>query len=427
VYALYSVLLFFALLASFPAYFFKLRSRQGEKLHLPERLGFRLPIPPPGRPLVWIHAVSVGEVLSLQGLIGEIKARHPDWVVGFSTLTGTGRRMAADKIVAADLLFYIPLDFAWSVRRVFRRLSPACLVLAESEFWPRLLHEAGRRRIPVIVINGRISGRTSARLRRLRPLVRKVFAPITRFLVQTVRDRDRLEAAGIDPARIAVAGNLKCEVVLPNLSAEEIGRARRAIGVPPSEKLVIAGSIHPGEERLLLDAYRTARESGCRVRFILAPRHPEIFQNLERDFGSLGLKFQRKTRLDPSLDWDVLILDTIGDLARFYALSDAAFIGGSLVSRGGQNLLEPAFYGKPIFFGPHMDNFAALAETFVDDGAARIVGTPDDLAAMFSFGDGGALLEMGRRARGTLEALSGATTKTLAALEKEIENGRKES
>ncbi|MGD0782123.1 MAG: hypothetical protein ABSA30_04585, partial [Candidatus Aminicenantales bacterium] len=192
-------------------------------------------------------------------------------------------------------------------------------------------------------------------------------------------------------------------------------------------RILIAGSIHPGEEGPLLTAFRSARASGRPVRFVLAPRHPEKFQSLEKDFAASGLIFARRTLPAGEGNWQVLILDTIGELARFYALADAAFIGGSLVPWGGQNLLEPAFYGKPVFFGPHMDNFAALADAFVQDGAARVVRAPEDLAAMFAFADDADSAESGRRARRMLESLSGATEKTLAAVDRcLIDAGKKE-
>ena len=417
VYLLYSVLLFIVLILIAPAYWVKLRFRRKERLHLRERLGWRLPVRPSGSPFIWIHAVSVGEVLSLQSFVRELKARFPEGTIGVSTLTGSGRRMAEEKMAAADLLFYVPFDFAGCVRRVLNRMRPDLLILAESEFWPRLLREAGRRGVPVLLANGRISTASGQRMRRLRALMGIILRPVTRFLVQTDRDRFRLIDAGIEPVRIEVAGNLKCEVRLPLLSPEEIARGRAELGVRPEDRLLVAGSIHPGEEGLLLEAFGRARASGRPVRFVLAPRHPEKFQNLEKDFASSGLLFARQSQPAPGFAWDVLILDTIGELARFYALADAAFIGGSLVPWGGQNLLEPAFYGKPIFFGPHMDNFAALAEAFVEADAARLVRTPEDLQAMFALPDDAGLAARGRQARRTLDSLSGATEKTLAAVE----------
>ena len=238
---------------------------------------------------------------------------------------------------------------------------------------------------------------------------------MTRFLVQTERDKARLVEAGLPEGRVDVSGNLKCEVRLPPLGPEEVAGLRRGLGVEPGEAIVVAGSIHPGEEAPLLSALLAARGEGRPVRLVLAPRHPDKFAGLERERQAEGLAFQRRSRPRPGEPWNVLVLDTIGELARFYALADAAFIGGSLVPWGGQNLLEPAFFGKPIYFGPHMDNFAALAEAFTLDGGARVVRTAEDLKAMFAPADPAAAAAMGRRARATLDSLSGATERCIAA------------
>jgi 3-deoxy-D-manno-octulosonic-acid transferase len=365
----------------------------------------------------------VGEVLSLQGLTAAIKARHPEWTLGVSVLTESGYRMAL-KTLGADQVFFVPLDFRFSLRRVLRRLNPACLVLAESEFWPRLLRETRRRGVPILLINGRVSTRTAARMKTIRPLVRRVVGNVGRFLVQTERDKARLIEAGLPAGRIEVAGNLKCEVRLPAVTPEQAASARAELGVGAAESVVVAGSIHPGEEGPLLEAFLAARRAGHPVRLILAPRHPVKFAALEKDWPREGLVFQRKSSFRVGEPWNVLILDTIGELARSYALADAAFIGGSLIPRGGQNLLEPAFYEKPVFFGPHMDNFAALAEAFLLDGGARTVRTAEDLEAMFAAAGSEPSRQAGRRARATLESLSGATERTLSAIEGEMAHGR---
>ncbi len=422
-YPLYSLLLLLALALIFPVYAFRLRLKRGEPLRFAERMGRRLPDRPPGRPLLWIHAVSVGEVLSLQGLTAAIKAGHPEWVLGVSVLTESGYRMALEKL-GADLVFFVPLDFRFSVRRVLRRIDPSCLVLAESEFWPRLLRETRRRDVPILLINGRVSTRTAVRMRKLRPLVRRVIGNVSRFLVQTEQDRSRLIEAGLPAGRIEVAGNLKCEVGLSAVTAEQAAAARAELGIPAGDPVVVAGSIHPGEEQFLLEAFLAARRNGSSVRLILAPRHPVKFAALEKDWPQAEIVFQRKSSLRASEPWNVLILDTIGELARSYALADAAFIGGSLIPRGGQNLLEPAFYGKPVFFGPHMDNFAALAEAFLLEEGARTVRSAQDLEEMLAAAGSESGRQAGRKARATLDSLSGATERTLSAIEREMSHAR---
>lgn len=415
-YVAYSILLGLCFLLIIPLYFFRLRVLKGERLFLGERMGRGLPKRKTDGPLVWLHAVSVGEILSLQSFIPELRKARPGCEIALSALTNTGYRMAKEKVRGSDHLFFIPFDFAFAVRKAFGHLRPDLLVLAESEFWPRLLREAGRAGCPVLVINGRVSERSFRRMRRFGPFVRPVLRNVARFLVQTASDRARLEKAGVPGEKISVAGNLKCETRLPDVSTEEIRAMRSEIGLPPEARILIAGSVHRGEEGPLIRAFREARQERPEIRFILAPRHPDQFADIEKDFAQAGFLVRRRTDSSPAGPWDAFILDTIGELARFYALADAAFIGGSLIPRGGQNLLEPAFYGKPIFFGPHMKNFASLAEAFVAGGGARMVATLGDLKKMFLFSPPVYEPGMGEKAREILRSLQGATAKTLDAI-----------
>ena len=418
VYVLYSFLMSFALLAVLPLYFIKLRLGRGERLYLPERMGIRLPERKRRQaPCLWIHAVSVGEVLSLQSLIREIRKSHPTWEIAFSCLTNAGYRMASTRIIEADSLFFVPFDLRWPVRRFLKRLRPDLLVLAESELWPRLLREAGLSGCPVLAVNGRISARSFRRYVRLRRLARPLLGGVGQFLVQTKTDRTRLETIGVPAGRIAVAGNLKCETRLPEFSGGELAAMKRQLGLAPDKRVVVAGSIHRGEEGLLLEAFAAARKVRADVRLVLAPRHPGKFSDVEKEPAARPFAIRRRTTLAPGESWDILILDTIGELARFYAFADAAFIGGSLIAWGGQNLLEPAFYGKPVFFGPHMENFADLADTFIRGGGAAVVETPDELAAMFRLEDEDRLARQGASAKAILASLQGATVKTLEAVE----------
>ena len=247
-------------------------------------------------------------------------------------------------------------------------------------------------------------------------MAKRVLRKISRFLVQTPLDRERLLAVGVDGAKIEVSGNLKCDVRLPELGPSDVSRLRGELGIGPGRRTVVAGSIHPGEEGLLLGAFRKARRERDDILLVLAPRHPDKFAEIEKEFAGGDLVLRRRTKLILGEPWDVLLLDTIGELAKFYALSDAAFIGGSLVPHGGQNLLEPAFYGKAVFFGPSMHNFADLAEAFLRAGAAKVVEKPDELVEVFLFRDAEAVARMGSASRTVLESLQGATARTLAAL-----------
>ncbi len=405
-YLVYSFALAVALALYLPFYAFRMKILKKDRVHLRERLALGLESRPEGREAVWIHAVSVGEVISLQHLIRELKRRHPEWDIVFSTLTHTGIKVAREKLVEADRIFFVPLDFRRVIRRVFRAVRPGALVLAESEFWPK-----------VLLINGRISEHTFKVYEDIRPIARRILGNVDRFLVQTDEDRERLERLGIEPARLEVAGNLKSEVRLPVFSEGELRDFKRSLGLGSGEKVVVAGSTRKGEEDRLLKAFAEARKERPNLRFVVAPRHIERAGEIERAAQATGFTVVRRTQARSEDRWDVLVLDTIGELARVYALSDAAFVGGSLVDWGGHNILEPAYYGKPVFFGPHMQNFARLADSFIRAGGARIVRTDPDLVDMFLLRDSEGLERMGARARAHLASLGGATERTIRAIE----------
>jgi 3-deoxy-D-manno-octulosonic-acid transferase len=219
--------------------------------------------------------------------------------------------------------------------------------------------------------------------------------------------------------RVRVVGNLKAEINLPVYGPAEAAALRQGLGIPEGRKIIVAGSTHHGEEEVVLRAFKRAVEAGADVALILAPRHPERAEEVERTARALELQVSRRTRPRPG-EGRVLIVDTIGELAGFYAIADAAFVGGSLVAHGGQNLLEPAFYAKPVFFGPHMENFASLAEEFVRRGGARQVGGEDELAEVFGLAGGEELRAMGERSAAVLASLRGATDLTCREIEKRL-------
>lgn len=416
-YIVYSFFLFFVILGYILIYFVKLKLLKRENIYLCERLGFRLPRGKNQRKSLWIHAVSVGEVLSLQNLTIEIKKKHPDWVIYFSSLTNTGMRMAKEKLSEADNIFFIPIDFPCVTRKFFKALKPRLFILAESEFWPNLLKTAKEYTNGVLLINGRISTGSFKRFKRFKFLMKKVLSNIDFFLVQTEREKEGLEKIGISPEDIEVSGNLKSEISLPVLDEKSIRKLKKDLSIPETKKVILAGSTRKGEEEKLLEAYAKAKEIRKDILLILAPRHLERACEIERICKKFSFNVMKRTSVSRGLQWDILILDSLGELAQFYALSDVSFIGGSLVPWGGQNLLEPAFYSKPIFFGPHMDNFAYLAEKFVNSGAAQIIYKDEELVELFLFKDENWLREMGNKAKKILNSLQGATKRTLEVIE----------
>lgn len=413
----YSFFLFVALLLYAPLYFFRMRIGKGERLYLRDRLGLTLPKRTSSKKAIWIHAVSVGEVLSLQSLVKQLKARHPTWEVNFSSLTNTGLRMAKKKLQDADNIFFVPLDFSLTVRRFFASIKPRLFILAESEFWPNLLRVAKKKCRAVLLINGRISSRSFKRYSRFRRLAGKILKNVDHFMVQTEQDKERLRRIGVPPEKVEISGNLKSEIDLPPMGDIEVRAIKENLSLASDKKVLTAGSTRKGEEEILLEAFVEARKTARDIALILAPRHMDRCGEVEKVCLDLGLKVGRRTAVSAGEEWDVLLLDTMGELAYFYALADAAFIGGSLVPWGGHNLLEPAFYAKPVYFGPHMDNFAFIADAFVRSGGACIVSEKKDLTDMFLMKDHKLLEEMGRRAKKTLDSLQGVTEKTLKLIE----------
>jgi 3-deoxy-D-manno-octulosonic-acid transferase len=420
-YLLYSLLLFVGMCVYFPFYFVKLRLMRGESLHFKERMGFGLPSVSPAEKSCWIHAVSVGEVLSLRSLILKLRERHPEWRINFSTLTHSGYQIATTKLSEVDNHVFVPLDFKCIVNRFFRKLKPDLFILAESEFWPNLLRCAKKHARATILVNGRISQRSAARYKKLKFLVKWLLKNIDFFLVQTEREKSILVHMGVEEDKIDVSGNLKADVELPLFSEEELITLKDSLGVKSSHYVVLAGSTHRGEEEKLLSSFVEARTERGNLLLIIAPRHLDRVGEVRKSCDKLGLKCVQRSTLDAGDSWDVLILDTMGELAQFYALSDAAFIGGSLIPWGGQNLLEPAFYSKPVFFGPSMENFALLAQEFIESGAARMVREQEEIVQMFLPQDEKSLHRMGLKAKETLESLRGATEKTIVAVEKAMD------
>jgi 3-deoxy-D-manno-octulosonic-acid transferase len=281
-----------------------------------------------------------------------------------------------------------------------------------------LLRTAKKHARATLLVNCRISQRTARRYKKFKFLVKRLLNNVDFFLTQTEWEKDILVQMDVDPDNIEVCGNLKAEVELPSFSECDLDSIKDGMGIKSSHYVVVAGSTHRGEEDRLLSSLVEARKKREDILLILAPRHLERVDEVKELCVQHGLKCERRSAVGPDGSWDVLILDTLGELAQFYALSDAAFIGGSLISWGGQNLLEPAFYSKPVFFGPSMENFALIAQAFIDAGAARMIRSQSDLTQIFLPDDEDALHRMGVNARETLESLRGAIGKTIQTIER---------
>lgn len=379
---------------------------------------------------IWIHAVSVGETLAVAALIAGIRKRFPERSVYLSHVTPTGRAAGEARIPDVSGRFFLPLDWKWAARRTFDRLRPALLILAETELWPNLLSVARERGTCVILVNARLSERSLRGYRRFSFFFRRALAGIDHVFAQTERDAARFRELGVPGQKVTVAGNLKSDMKPPQ-SNDLARQVRRALSESGRGPVLVAGSTMPGEERLLLRAWDTICTRSPRAFLVLAPRHPERFEEVARLLGDRRRRFVRRTSLDPAecsrqlAEADVLLLNTVGELSGVYQLADAAFVGGSLVPTGGHNPLEPAFWSKPVLFGTHMDAFRDLAEQFVAEGAAFQVGSAGELAAQVVdlFSNPSLRETMGSRARAVLQSSSGATARVLNALAPWLDEG----
>jgi 3-deoxy-D-manno-octulosonic-acid transferase len=347
---------------------------------LPQRFG-RLPeaLRFSGRPTIWIHSCSVGETLSVQPLARMLHERHPDARLVFSTVTATGQTVAAQRFACygAPNVFYLPIDFASIVGRVLDWIQPSLLVFIDTEIWPNLLHESRCRGIPVILANGRISARSFRGYRRVRPLLAPVFRNYTMLLMQSQEDAERIRLLGAPPERICVSGNLKYDRALIDrqLNESQAEALANALGMESGAgPLIVAGSTHSGEEAILLEALRRIRSSHGfdDVRLLIAPRHPERFEEVASLAADRGFTVKRRTRPERGSECAaVLILDSVGELAAAYRFATVAFVGGTLVPHGGQSILEPALYAKAIVSGPSTENFADAVREFQRRNAIR--------------------------------------------------------
>jgi len=451
VYFIYSFLMGLAALLLTPYWLVK-GLRHGKYLsNIGERLGFSFPalakLPANSSGAIWIHAVSVGEALSGVTLARRLKEAYPERPLIVSTTTMTGQALARERIPFADAIVYFPLDWAFCVRRALTAVRPSLVLVLETEIWPNFLREAGRRKIPVVFVSGRISDRSFARYQSylgvfgffLRPFLRNALSNASAFLMQSEKDAERVRALGAPADRVQVSGNLKYDLELPsptplsNWFAAEIKRSGRS-------PVIVAGSVVATEEPHALIAFGTLQGEYPKSLLVLAPRKPECFDAAAEFIDESHRKFIRRSRLPipgPASkqsdgnsnaatipdDITVLLLDSIGELASLYGLADGAFVGGSLVSSGGHNILEPAAFGKIPVFGPSMENFAEIASRFVTAGAAIQVESPEDVGVAWIelFRDPERMKRMSETARQLVANSRGAADRAMVEIAKRLD------
>ncbi len=377
---LYSILFFCVILVGLPYFLFQGILHHKYLVSLPQRLGL---LPPEFEHLrsrkIWIHAVSVGEVLAVLPLVRRVRVEFPEHSLLVSTTTATGQELARTKLRDSVHCFFFPLDFAWVTRRVLRQIQPDLVVIAETEVWPHFLRQCQRQRIPVLLANGRISDRSVKNYERITWMTRKVLPWFSACLMQTSSDCERIVRIGAPREKVEACGNLKYDLNPPADLDQKIDFFRTLLGISGYRFVLIAGSTLKGEEEIVLGAFAEFQKVEPLALLILAPRHPERFSEVAALLQLKGVNFVRRSKLaciEPAgflLKPEVILLDTIGELATLYALADLVLVGGSLVPRGGHNILEPALFHKPVLFGPHMNNFKEMARLFLERQAGFMV------------------------------------------------------
>jgi len=442
-YFLYSVLMVAWGILLMPVFLYKAWRYQKYLPGLKQRLGHLSDsLRSDGRPTIWFHSCSVGETLSAQPLVHALHERFPDARFVFSTITNTGQVIARQRFAkyGEGNSFFFPIDLAWVANRVFDWIRPAMMIIVDTEIWPNVLHEAHRRRIPVMLVNGRISASSYRFYRWARPVLRSVFRNYRVLMMKSEEDADRIRNIGAPPERVLVTGNLKfdrdfVEKEVTDAQAHSLDKALElgAVDAP----LIVAGSTHPGEEQVLLEVLQIVRQAPDlrNTRLLLVPRHPERFGAVADLAVRFGFQVRRRTKPGAAPATDILLLDTLGELAAAYQFATIAFVGGTLIRHGGQSILEPALYAKPIVIGPSMENFQQIIDEFrARDGVRQIAAGEADRSAQVQelsqafielLRDAEARAELGRRAYSVFDNNRGAAQRTIQMITRIYQEVRK--
>ncbi|MBN2097721.1 MAG: 3-deoxy-D-manno-octulosonic acid transferase, partial [Candidatus Omnitrophica bacterium] len=374
---------------------------------------------------IWLHAVSVGETQAARPLVEYLKLKYPDSTLVISTVTATANKIAKNLISPNELVIYSPLDISFVVKKTLDLINPKLLIIAETEIWPNLIVNAASRNVPIVMVNGRISSGSFRNYKLFPCFLRPILLKINLFAMQTKTDAQRIIELGAEENKVKVTGNMKFDI----LGSEFVVRSSE-LGLKENEKLFIAGSTHRGEEQVILRAYQDLVKTHPDLKLLIAPRHIERVAEIEKLITRFGFRAQRVSAIFttnyelPSFAKasegrrttnSILILDTIGQLRNLYQLADIVFIGGSLISHGGQNPIEPAYFSKAILFGPDMSNFSSVSETLLKQKAAILVRDAVQLkeSCLSLLTDSEMARDLGQRAKQIIEQNRGATFKNL--------------
>ncbi|QEG23915.1 3-deoxy-D-manno-octulosonic acid transferase [Mariniblastus fucicola] len=377
---------------------------------------------PVGSKRIWLHAVSVGEVHLLNTLVGSLLQHHGDVELFISTTTETGYDRAVALFGDRHEVFFFPFDFSWAIRNVIRRIDPDLLVLAELELWPNLIHISADLELPVVVANGRLSENSHRNYRRFEFFTRPMFQKLNRVAAQDRISADRFVELGCDPNRVIVTGNLKYDAIETDRNNAKTSACRclaRDFGIADDDRILIAGSTQIEDESAAVNAWEMLRSEFGDLKLVIVPRHPDRFAEIESLLEKKGLVANRRSQHGSvSVDSDILVVDVIGELSGWWGLADVAFVGGSMGSRGGQNMIEPAAYGIPVCFGPNTANFQSTVDGLLAHNAAKVV---EDTVQLTDFvaralGDRVESESMGKRAQEFVQQHRGAAARTVEIL-----------
>ncbi len=404
---------------SLPYYLFKFLTSKTARLGLTQRFG-GVPQRTSAKPAIWLHCASVGEFLAIQDLITAIEKDLPNHEIIVSTLTPTAYQLARARITRHQIVFW-PIDLSWITRKVLKRLRPDLIVLIEQEIWPNFIDQAQRLQIPIILINGRITERSLRRYRSVNWLIKPTLQKIKMLGVQTEEYAQRYRSLGVAAEKITVTGNLKYDIKTEETAPEEYSKLFR---IKSDDIVMVGGSTHHPEEEVLVDSYLNLRADIKNLKLILAPRHPERTTEVEKYIQSKNISSVKRSQLSATdeLAPDVIIIDTLGELNKLYPLATIVFIGGSLIPRGGQNVLEPAAAGRPVLFGPYMYNFQEAADLLVESGAGWMVQNAAELESQLRslLANRSALNEAGQAGQKAIRRHRGATDRNFEVIRESI-------
>jgi 3-deoxy-D-manno-octulosonic-acid transferase len=435
VYLIYSFLLTFGFLLLLPRFAID-AFRSGKYIRgISERLGKVPVLDQTAGPVIWLHSVSVGETEAARPLVRALCERFPAHQLVISTTTATGQQVARQAFSQqAAAIFYFPIDWSWTVRRVLRALNPAAVLVMETELWPNLLRECSRHLIPVALINGRISPKSFSRYQKIRGFMRQVLAGLATASMQSDEDAKRIALLGLSENRIRTPGNLKFDsATLPANVSNVALDLRQRFNINSSRPLIVAASTHAPEESVVIDAFKAIRKTpgGKESRLLIAPRHPERFDEVAKIITDSGFNWSRRSFLPTPVDAtsEIILLDSIGELRSTFQLAEIAFVGGSIIPHGGQNVLEPAAQGVCVITGAHTHNFAAIirallaADALIQLPPVTVTEAPARLAHAFGelLGDPARRKATGARAQDVCTASRGATERTIEIIADMVE------